>query len=325
MTFGAPLLLLVLLVVPAALVCARRLGRRNVRHAAAFTNLDLLAAVAAGTRRRWWRLLPAGLFLVALVAAATALAQPRARVPGSARRGTVVLLVDVSGSMAASDVKPTRLRAAQHALETFVARAPAGVRLALVSFSSTPDVLVPATADRGLMRAGIESLSPEGGTALGDAVATAVRVARSSPAAGDPSPGRSSRTIILLSDGAQTDGTLAPLQGAAVAARAGIPVDTVVLGTMHGTLAFPDYGTGGTMQLAVRPDPVTLAAIARATRGHTYRVATAARVDSVYRRLGSAVVRRTTSRELGSWFSGAAAFLLLASLALARLTGPRLP
>ena len=326
MTFGSPLLLLVLLVVPAIAVLGAWFERRRARYAVSFTNLDLLAAVAAGTRRRWFRWLPFGLFLLALTAASAALARPRAAVSEPARRATIVLLVDVSGSMRTTDVKPSRLGAAQNAMDGFLDRVPKGVEVALISFSSTPDVLVAPTTDRALLREGIYLLSPEGGTAIGDGLALAVKVATSSirTAPGDQS-GRPPAAIVLLSDGAQTQGTLTPLQGAGLAAEARIRVYTVVLGTNHGTLSVGGYGLGEVRSFPVPPDPVTLAAIAHATGGRTYRVETAARINDVYRKLGSSITRRRASREISSWFSGVAGLLLLGSLGLARLTGARLP
>jgi len=128
---------------------------------------------------------------------------------------------------------------------------------------------------------------------------------------------------VLLSDGAQTRGMLTPLQGATLASEPKIRVYTIVLGTNHGTLG---YGLGGIeRRFPVRPDPVTLAAIARATGGQAYRVQTAARIKQVYRKLGSSITRRHGSREISSWFSGVAGLLLLSSLSVARLTGARLP
>lgn len=335
MSFGSPYLLVLLLVVPAAAVLAVWLDRRRARYAVAFTNLELLATLAPARRplRRW---VPLALFLLALVAASAAVARPRASISRPADQATVVLLVDVSGSMRAADVKPTRLGAAQRAMQAFVATVPKGVRVGLVSFSSGPNELVIPTTDRSILGEGIDLLSPEAGTAIGDGLALAVQVAKQ--AVGSAPRGRDGKrpaAIVLLSDGAQTRGTLAPLQGADRARDAGIRVFTVALGTDHGSLGFGPfggYGFGGGggggglgRRFPVRPDPVTLAAIAQETGGKTYRAASAQKVNEVYKVLGSSIVSRHATREISSWFSGLAALLLLSSLGAARVTGERLP
>jgi len=326
-SFGSPLLLFVLLIVPAMAALGRWFEHRRARYAVSLTNLDVLAAVATDTRRRWWRWIPLALFLLSLTAASAALARPRATVSGPASQATIILLVDVSGSMRANDVKPSRLGAAQNAMDSFLDRVPKGVKVGLISFSTTPDVLVLPTTNQGLLREGIGFLSPAGGTAIGDGLALAVKIATSSAGAGRRSPtGGPRAAIVLLSDGAQTHGMLTPLQGAALAAEAKIRVYTVVLGTTHGTIGFGGYGLGGAERpLPASPDPVTLAAIAHATGGQTYRVQTAARIEEVYRKLGSSITQRRASREISSWFSGVAGLLLLSSLGVARLTGARLP
>jgi Ca-activated chloride channel homolog len=329
-SFGSPFLLLLLLIVPAAALLAVWFDRRRSRYAVAFTNLELLAAVAP-KRRPPWRWLPLALFLLALAFASAAIARPRASISKPADQATVVLLVDVSGSMRAADVKPSRLGAAQEAMQKFIARVPKRVKVGLVSFSTGPNELVIPTTDRAVLGEGIDLLSPEAGTAIGDGLALAVQVAKQSVGAAPRGrDGKRPAAIILLSDGAQTRGTLAPLQGADRARDAGIRVYTVALGTDHGSLGigpFGGYGLGGGFgrRFPVRPDPVTLAAISRETGGKTYRAESAQKVNDVYKELGSSVVSRHATREISSWFVGIAALLLLCSLGAARLTGERLP
>ncbi|MGZ4291288.1 MAG: VWA domain-containing protein [Gaiellaceae bacterium] len=328
MTFASPYLLALLLVVPAVAFLAWWLERRRARYAVAYTNLDLLASVVQ--RRRPWRsLIPLVLFLLALTAASAAIARPRATVQVTAERATVVLLVDVSGSMRANDVKPTRLLAAARAMSLFSSKLPPKVRVGLISFSSGPNVLVPPTTDRALLQEGIDLLEPEGGTAIGDGLGVAVQVVKA--AVGNDvkktKEGKIPGAIILLSDGAQTRGTLTPLQGADRAKRAGIRVFTVALGTNHGTLG-GGFGGGffpGGGRFVVRPDPVTLAAIARDTDGESFRAKSAEKVESIYKKLGASIARRPVRREVTSWFAGAAALLLLSSLGVSRATGGRLP
>jgi len=334
MTFGSPYLLLLLLIVPATALAVWWLERRRARYAVAFTNLDVLASVAAGSRRRWLTLLPLALFLLAVTAASAAVARPRLNVQQPSDRATVVLLVDVSGSMRSNDVKPSRLGAAQEAMTQFAEKIPKQVKIGLVAFSNGPEVLVTPTTDRGILLEGIQLLSPESGTAIGDAIGATVQVVKA--AVGDAprnKQGKIPGTIVLLSDGAQTRGTLTPLQGAALAKEAGIRIYTVVLGTNHGTLNFGGgyfsgggfFGGGGGGSIAVRPDPVTLNAIAKDTGGKMFRAKTAAKVNNIYKQLGASIARRTVRREVSSWFVGAAALLLLASLAATRVTGGRLP
>jgi Ca-activated chloride channel family protein len=332
-SFASPWLLFVLLIVPATLALAVWLDRRRARYAVAFTNLELLASVA-GPHRSWRRWAPLALFLLALAAASTALARPKASVSVPASRATVVLLVDVSGSMRAADVKPTRLGAAQNAMAAFADRVPKGVKIGLVSFSTGPNLLVIPTTDRTILHEGIDLLAPEAGTAIGDGLGLAVQTVKAS--VGDAPRSKNGKipgAIVLLSDGAQTRGTLSPLQGAALARNAGIRVFTVALGTDNGTLdpgVFGFFGQGGfgggpQRRFPVRPDPVTLAAIARATDGQTFRAQSASKVQQVYKQLGASIAHKATTREVSSWFAGGAALLLLLSLGSAKLTGERLP
>jgi Ca-activated chloride channel homolog len=334
MSFASPWFLLALLVVPLTVAFAVWARRRRSRYAVEYTNLDLLASVAGsrGARPLLW--LPLALFVLALVAAATALARPRAAVAVAADRATVVLLVDVSGSMRADDVKPTRLGAAQAAMDQFVNRLPHGIRIGLVSFSSSPDLLVPPTQDRSQVHEGIDLLVPEAGTAIGDGLSLAVQVAKSA-VSGAPRDrdGKVPAVIVLLSDGAQTSGALTPLQGAQLAEAAGIRVFTIALGTKNGTLdlntgpyGFGFGGGGGYPQhYPVPPDPTTMAAIARATGGSTFQATSAEKVQKVYSDLGSSLATKKATREVSSWFAGAAALLLLGALGATRLIGPRLP
>ncbi len=329
MTFASPYFLLVLLVVPVVAALAVWLDRRRARYAVVFTNLDVLASVAT-PRRRLVRWVPLVLFLLALAFASAALARPRASVSEPDQRATLVLLVDVSGSMRASDVKPSRLGAAQAAMTLFADKVPKQVKIGLVSFSTSPNVLVIPTADRGVLHEGIDLLAPEAGTAIGDGLGVAVQVAQSSlGSTRRGADGKVPAAIVLLSDGAQTRGVLSPQQGAERARAAGIRVYTIALGTDHGTLSFPQFGGGfgfgGGGRFPVRPDPVTLGMIARVTEGKAFRAKSASSVSAIYRQLGSSIVQRHSTREVSSWFVGGAALLLLTSLAAVGLTGERLP
>ena len=328
MSFQSPWLLLFLLLVPAVVAFVLWVDRRNARYAVAFTNIDVLASVAVARRSTWRRWVPLALFLLALAFAGTALGRPKAVVSTASSRATVVLLVDVSGSMRADDVKPTRLGAAQSAMFAFLDRVPKHVRVGLVSFSTSPQLLVPPTTNRGIMREGVDLLEPESGTAIGDGLQDAVNTVLSS--VGHHAPrgrnGHIPAAIVLLSDGAQTRGVLAPMQGAQLAKQAGIPVYTIALGTKNGVLHDNQFGFGfGGGSFPVPPDPATLAEIARYTGGIAFQAQSAQKVQAVYRRLSNSVVTHQQRREISSWFAGAAAFFLLGSLAAAKATGERLP
>jgi Ca-activated chloride channel family protein len=330
MRFASPWLLLLLGLVPLVVAFVVWIERRSARYTVAFTNLDVLASVAVTRRSTWRRWVPLALFLLALVFATTALGRPNAPVATATSRATVVLLVDVSGSMRADDVKPTRLGAAQEAMSVFLDHVPKHVRVGLVSFSTSPQLLVPPTTNRQIMREGIDLLEPESGTAIGDGLQDAVNTVLSSVGAHAPrgKDGRIPAAIVLLSDGAQTRGSLAPLQGAQLAKQSGIPVYTIALGTRSGVLHDQGgfgFGFGGGGSFPVPPDPATLGAIAQATGGIAYQAQSAEKVQAVYKRLSNSVATHQQRREISSWFVGAAAFFLLGSLAAAKATGERLP
>jgi len=325
MTFSWPLALLALLVVPAALVLALTADRRRARYPVAFTNLELLAGVAE-ERRSWRRWVPLALLLVALTFAAGALARPHAHFTVPDQNATVVLLVDVSGSMRANDVEPTRLDAALAAMRTFLDKLPSQFKVGLVAFSSEPEVLSQPTGDRQAVRAALSYLEPEAATAIGDGLEVAVRLIKTTMARtgvvrkkGEDLPA----AIVLLSDGAQNRGLIQPLQAASNARAAGIRVYAVSLGTPGGKVTF---GFGAFVnKIPVPPDPATMAAIARATGGKAYTAQTSTSLAKIYRTLGSSLGRRPKLEEITSWFAAAGAICLLASVGAGRLLEGRLP
>jgi Ca-activated chloride channel homolog len=330
MTFGSPLLLVTLLAVPTLGIFACRVERRPSRYAVAFTNLEVLASVASTPhrRRRW---IPLALLLAALAAAATALARPRITTTARDRQGTVVLLVDVSGSMASTDVAPTRLAAAQSAMTAFLNVLPRRYHVGLIAFSNSADILSPPTTDRDELRVDITSLTPEAGTAIGDALASAATMFE--PAAGREE-GRPRGAIVLVSDGTQTSGRQTPLAGAALARRAGIRLDTIALGTTHGVPNMSGVGGSGPFAGTIGfgghtrpapPDVDLLARIAKATGGRSYVARSARHLVPVYTHLARELLTHRHHREISAWFAGAAAALLLASVTASGLLGPRLP
>jgi Ca-activated chloride channel homolog len=326
MSFGTPILLAGLLVPVLALAAYLWLQRRPPQTVVAFPNLAVLASVA--TRSSWKRHLPAGLLLATLTLLCVAVARPRIPLSTTADRATVVLVVDVSVSMNATDVAPTRLEAARAAIASFVDHVPGNVKVGLVAFANDPEVITPPTTDRRALRQGIAMLTPGFGTAIGDAVARGVELVRSSVGESGATPttpatGKPRGAVVLLSDGTQTRGVLEPLEGARLAKLAGVPVYTIALGTLAGTVTI-DRG-GIPVTVAVPPDRPTLASIAAATGGSTFAVSDAGRLSSVYRGLSSVVSRTKKPREVSAAFVGAAAALLAAAIGFAALSAPRLP
>jgi Ca-activated chloride channel family protein len=351
MSFGHPLLLLTLAVIPVALAIYHFASRRRMRYAVRYTNVDVLAAVV-GAGRPWRRWLAAGVFLLAVAALCVAVSRPRVHRLVANDNATVVLVLDVSGSMQAQDVKPTRLAAAQKALHTFLGKVPARLKVGLVLFAGEAEVATPPTTDHELVAEAVDEAGffrGFGGTAIGDAIAAAVRVGlRSAGVQGKSvstapqAPELASYTaataraasslvsILFLSDGHQTRGILPPLQGAARARAAGIPVYTVALGTTGNTTlkgypgGFPGGGVGfGRRGLA--PDPQTLHAIATLTGGKFYRARSAGAVQDTYSSLGEKLGRKPGTTEVTDLFLRAAAGLLVLAGVLSALWSPRLP
>jgi Ca-activated chloride channel family protein len=351
MTFGHPLLLLSLLVIPLAVGVYLLAERRRMRYAVTFTNLDVLASVAGGRDLR--RYVPPVLFLLALGSLCIAVARPNRATMIPSDRATVILVVDISGSMSAKDVKPSRLEAAQAAVRNFLDTVPPRVRVGLIAFAGEAQVAAAPTTDRQVLRDSVDQLGffqGYGGTAIGDALAAAVDLAKpaipgqaQTIADVTPKAGSSLASILFLSDGKQTRGLLEPLEGAQRAKDAGIPVFTIALGTPGGTITRDGYGGGGGAfpggggggggggfggggrVIPVPPDPATLSAVASLTGGKFFAARSADAVKSAYSHLGSLVGRVPGRREVTNEFLALAAALLLAAGVLSTLWSPRIP
>ncbi len=349
MSFGQPFFLLALLAMPLAIGLYLLMERRRMRYAISFTNMDVLARVAGGGA--WRRHIPPALFLLALAALCIGFARPTHETLVAQDRATVILVVDVSRSMEASDVKPTRLRAAEAAIRTFLDRVPKRLRVGLIAFAGDPQVATPPTVDHGTVRDALNTLQwfPRyGGTAIGDALAAAVELGRqaASRSGGDlAAVTTTSRThglvsILMLSDGAQTRGDLEPLEGAQRAKAAGIPVYTIALGTPHGRLRFDrafgggqggfggpngGFGQGFGRSVPVPPDPQTLHAIADTTGGKFFAARSSDSLQSAYSKLGSSLGRKPGRTEITYLFLAIAAALLVAAGLLSAFWSPRVP
>jgi len=336
MSFGHPVLLLTLLVLPLAVLAYVLLERRRARYAVTFTNLDVLASVAGGPSPR--RYVPPALFLLALGLLCVALARPHRSTLVASDKATVILVVDVSGSMHATDVKPTRLGAAQAAVRTFLEHVPKRVKVGLIAFSSEPQIAAPPTTDRDLVRRSLDELDffqAYGGTAIGDAIAAATELGQKSVAkpkkpetiAYTIAKSNPLVSILFISDGKQTRGSLSPLAGAQRAKAAGIPVYTVALGTPNGVLSRP-FGFGGNglpTRIPVPPDPTTLHAIASMTGGKFFNAQSADTLQSAYKQLGSRLGRVPGTREATNEVVFLAALVLIAAAVLSAVWAPRLP
>lgn len=321
MALQSPLWLLALLALPLGAGLYALALRRRKRYAIRFTNLDVLAGVVQ-QRFPWRRAVAAALFVLAFVAATGALARPLVRTTVAKGHGTVVLTIDTSGSMMANDVKPTRLRAAQAAIRTFLDTAPKQVQVGMVAFSTEPMVISPVTSDRNLLKQDLEFLEAGAGTAIGDGIAQALQLAKEA-APVRPGQKRPAAAIILMSDGAQTRGFLEPLDAARRSRLAGVPIYTVALGTPHGVLTL-DYG-GFKQRIPVPPDPDTLRKIASATGGRFYAARDADRLQAVYKDLGSRLARGHENREVTFALVAASAVLLMGAGGLSLVGAARIP
>jgi Ca-activated chloride channel homolog len=320
MRFGSPWLLLLLLVLGLVVLAYLFVGRRRSRYAVRFTNLDVLASVVESSRS-WVRHVPLALFLLALTALLVGVARPNMMRTVNQPVATVVLVIDTSGSMFAEDVQPTRLEAAQEVVRNFVLNLPERYRVGVVAFSGQPELVAPITDDHAIAVEAIDYLFPQRGTAIGDAIARAVEVGRAATAAAPP--GERAITIVLLSDGTQTEGFLGPLEGAQRAKSFGIPVFTVALGTPEGVIVRSRWGE--TRVIPVPPDRVTLRQIAAATNGKYFEAETAGRLKESYEHLGSLVSKTEKRQEVTHFFVGSGAIFLLAAMIASALVFPRLP
>lgn len=310
MSFAAPLVLLGLALLPALAIAYARHQRTRARAAAAFSAPHLVASVAP-TRPGWRRHVPMLAFALALALILVAAAKPQTTVAVPVEHASILLMTDVSGSMEAQDVQPSRLVAVRRAATTFADSVPKQVNIGVMAFNQTPTILQTPTTDRVAVKGALQRLKSSGGTATGDAVRAAIRILTAAPGAtGKPPPA----AIVLLSDGKSTSG-VRPLTAAQEAGRRHIPIYTVALGTAGGTITVPRQG-GGTETRQVPPDPATLRQMAAASGGTAYQAADAQRLSQVYERLGSQLGRKNEPRQISSLFAAAALALLLAGAAL---------
>jgi len=311
MSFEAPGFLLALLVVPAIAAALAYSRRRSRRYAVRFPGVPALAAIvpAASNVRRY---LPLGLFLLALTAAATALARPQASVDVPVERASVVLVMDASRSMQATDVQPTRLDAARSAGKRFLTRVPEQMRVGRVGFSDSPQTIQALTYDHREVRAALDSLAADGGTATGDGLSAALGLFERKNRRGPPA------AIVLLSDGKATAGR-DPIEVAQEAKRLGVPIFTVALGTEEGVIP------GGFGGQPVPPDPETMRAIARESGGKAFEVQDSGELGSIYSKLGSSIGTKKEHRQITAAFAAGGLVFLMGAVMLSLRWSGRLP
>jgi Ca-activated chloride channel family protein len=318
-SFGTPLILVALAALPVAVYYYVGEERRRRAAARAFAADAMLPSVAP-VRPGWRRHGPLVLYALALAALILAAARPKATVAVPVEHATIMLLNDVSGSMQATDVRPNRLTAAREAATAFVRKVPSGVRVGIIAFNQNPRTLQPPTNDHSALEAALQQLKASGTTATGDALDAALSALQRQPGVNGKRP---PSAIVLLSDGVSRRGQ-DPIAVAQQAARAKIPIYTVALGTPEGSIRVKQRG-GGTKLVSVPPDPASMLAVARASRGRAFNAEDEGALSTVYKNLGHQLGTRRAKREITAAFVGGALLLLAAGGALSLSWFGRLP
>ncbi len=318
MTFSSPTALLGLLVVPLLVAVYVWSGRRRKQAAARFANPNLvpnLVPSSPGFRRH----VPTILVLASLTALVVGIARPHMVRDVTRDEATIVLAIDTSRSMAATDVEPSRFDAARQAAQEFLDEVPEQYAVGIVSFATSADPVLPPTLDREAARVALRELRLGSGTALGTAVTRAVDIAlgkREEEAAQQRQEGeRSPAAVLLFSDGAQTSGDVRPLPAAQRARRLGVPVSAVAVGTGQAVVEVPLPG-GLKQRVVVPPEPETLRVVTRTTGGTFVDAPGAGSLEPVYGELGTRLASDRKRVEVTSAFAAGGAVLLLLGGAL---------
>jgi Ca-activated chloride channel family protein len=330
MTFLWPLALLLYVIVPALIVAYIVILRRPSRVSVRYSSLDLITQAAAAGKP-WRRHVPAVLYLLTLCAVIFTVARPMAPVPVPDNRTVVMLSMDISRSMMAHDVVPTRIEAAKKAAIEFVRALPRGAKVGLVSFSSYATLVTPPTDDHERVVQAVSNLTLEFATAIGDGLLEAVYALpgrtrpEGSPGSGPPPMGPPPdgdrlppATVVLLSDGQSNRGT-SPEDAAVVARQQRVKVYTVGLGSPEGTF----LELGG-RSIFVRLDEETLKEIAQVTGGTYQRVSSTSELSRVYTRLGRSIGWERRPTEISGLSSVVVAGLFLSTVAVSLMWMHRL-
>lgn len=303
--------LVIPLLVAAYIWASRRKNRTGMR----FTNTSVLNAVIP-KQSQWRRHLAVAMSLLSLLTLVAAWARPNGVEKVPRERATIVLVIDVSRSMEAKDVKPTRLDAAKALSLEFVKSLPPQYNVALVSMSGNPAVRLPPTTDRVMASRAIQGLTYQDSTAIGDALFAALDAIKMAPKGddGSPAPG----AIVMLSDGQSTAGR-APQQAAYEAQHAKVPVYTIAYGTENGSVDLDGK------RERVPPDTEQMRSIAQITKGTFWSAESAGELDEVYRNISSEVGYEEVKKETTALWAGyGLAFAVVAALAAVSL-GARWP
>jgi Ca-activated chloride channel family protein len=323
-SFREPTVLLGLALLPVAILTYLAMQRRRRREAAAFGNPALLPGLMTA-RPGWRRHIPAFVLLLALAALILAVARPQRSVAAPQRAATVVLVNDVSGSMRADDIDPTRLTAAVDSAKVLIDETPDNFRIGLVTFADYAEQIVSPTTDRGAIEGALERMVADGGTAMGDGLERGLRAAQTPvPTADGTGTRRLPAIIVLLSDGANTVGIANPLDIAEDARRARIPIYAIALGTDEGEVVQRDP-FGFVQTIPVPPDKETLRELARLTGGRFFEAVSADDAEDIYGRIGTRLTSRPEQREITVAFAGGAFVLLVIGGALSLVWFGRLP
>ncbi|QLL06297.1 VWA domain-containing protein [Mycobacterium vicinigordonae] len=314
-------LLIVALLIAAYVVATLARRRRMMR----FANMALLEQVAPARQPGRWRHLPVALLVVALALLTTAMAGPTHDIRIPRNRAVVMLVIDVSESMVATDVAPSRIEAAKAAGKAFTDELTPGINLGLVAFGGTATLLVPPTTNRTAMKAAIDHLQPEERTATGEAIFTALQAIATvvgiiGGGDGKPPPAR----IVLESDGKETVPVdLNAPRGAFTAARAakdqGVQISTISFGTLEGTV-----NLNGT-DVPVPVDDESLGQIAELSGGQAFQARSLDQLRQTYAALQQQIGYETIKGDASAAWIGLGVVLLAASLAAAALLNRRLP
>lgn len=290
---------------------------RRKKFVARFSNVELLGSVAP-RRPGWRRHLTFAFVLLALTSLTFGLARPSDQVDVPRERATVILAIDVSLSMKATDVVPSRIDVAKKAGKQFVDLLPTRINLGVLSFALSANVVTPPTLDRVAAKRSIDALTLQNYTAIGEAIFGSIEAiqnfAKSVTTKGEEAP---PAAIVLLSDGSNTVGRPVD-QAIAAAVQAKIPVSTIAFGTPNGTVE----SEGQTVQ--VPADTTTLNRIARETGGSFHTAASQEELTDVYSDIGSQVGYTKANREVSWRYNFLGVTLLLLGCASAMLWSGRL-
>ena len=280
--------------------------RLTGRPALRFTHTGVLGRVM-GSQRRWTRHLAVFMSLCSLVALALAWAQPLGTEKVPRERATVVLVVDTSLSMQATDVEPNRLDAAKAAAQQFVDALPDSYNVALISLNGSPSMIMPPSTDRGALTRAISTLELKEGTAIGDALDQSLKAVSEAPAPDDGSEAAPAM-IVMLSDGGNTTGT-DPAESATRVHQAGVPVFTIAYGTENG------YVDLDGKRHNVAPDNETLRSISATTGGESVSADSADSLKDAYKKIGSSVGTEEVRKPVTAQYAfGALGFAVVAAL-----------